>query len=182
MYSSIKVLFFFPFLGRGLGLTLGSVLTAEYGIRFTYLVFGIFAGVTSLSYIIVYHLFLRKIEKARLLSANQSLTFITVLSVSNWNMFFYCFPIFQSRMRRPSRTQQVLRAQRIVLGIYLINCRSIVSPIALLRSLGCNFHPHRYSHRCIVLWECLQVIANVFVMAKLFKPSKSFHSPAYCLC
>lgn len=151
MYSSIKVLFFFPFLGRGLGLTLGSVLTAEYGIRFTYLVFGIFAGVTSLSYIIVYHLFLRKIEKARLLSANQSLTFITVLSVSNLNMFFYCFPIFQSRMRRPSRTQQVLRAQRIVLGIYLINCRSIVSPIALLRSLGCNFHPHRYSHRCIVL-------------------------------
>lgn len=79
----LKFFFFFPFLGRGLGLTLGSVLTAEYGIRFTYLVFGIFAGVTSLSYIIVYHLFLRKIEQARLLSANQSLTFITVLSVSN---------------------------------------------------------------------------------------------------
>jgi hypothetical protein len=75
--------FFFPFLGRGMGLTLGSVLTAEYGIRFTYLVFGIFAGVTSLSYIIVYHLFLKKIEQARLLAANQSLTFITVLSVSN---------------------------------------------------------------------------------------------------
>ncbi|XP_046440928.1 uncharacterized protein LOC124191923 [Daphnia pulex] len=57
--------------GRGMGLTLGSVLTAEYGIRFTYLVFGIFAGVTSLSYIIVYHLFLKKIEQARLLAANQ---------------------------------------------------------------------------------------------------------------
>ena len=45
---------------------MGSILTSAYGIRFTYLMFSLLAGVTSLSYLITYRLFLRKIEEARL--------------------------------------------------------------------------------------------------------------------
>ena len=67
--------------GRAVGLTVGSLLIAEFGIRFAYLALGVLAGVTSIAYLFSYHLWLKKIENLRLNSTNQG-TFCWCLSVN----------------------------------------------------------------------------------------------------
>ena len=52
--------------GRALGLTIGSLLVAAYGLRFAYLTLGILAAGTSFFYLIAYHSVLKKMEKKRL--------------------------------------------------------------------------------------------------------------------
>lgn len=52
--------------GRALGLTIGSLLVAAYGLRFAYLAIGILAAGTSVFYLIAYHSVLRKMEQKRL--------------------------------------------------------------------------------------------------------------------
>ena len=57
--------------GRAVGLTVGSLLIAEFGIRFAYLALGVLAGVTSIAYLFSYHLWLKKIENLRLNSTKH---------------------------------------------------------------------------------------------------------------
>lgn len=75
-------------LGRGLGLTVGSIITSAYGIRMAYLVFGVLAGATSLFYLVSYHLFLKNVEQSRTLSSDQSIFL-------NFKVIFF----FQSRRK-----------------------------------------------------------------------------------
>ena len=58
-------------IGRAIGLTIGSILIAEFGIRVAYLTLGILAGVTSIIYLASYHLWLKKIEHNRINSTKQ---------------------------------------------------------------------------------------------------------------
>ena len=57
--------------GRALGLTIGSLLAAEWGLRFASLSLGILAGGTGFLYLIAYHLALKNIERDRLLKKSQ---------------------------------------------------------------------------------------------------------------
>ena len=67
--------------GRAVGLTVGSLLIAEFGIRFAYLALGVLSGVTSIAYLFSYHLWLKKIENLRLNSTKQG-TFCWCLRVN----------------------------------------------------------------------------------------------------
>jgi len=49
-----------------MGTTVGSILISNFGIRYTYQVFGILSGATSLVYLILYHSVLKKLEHQRL--------------------------------------------------------------------------------------------------------------------
>jgi hypothetical protein len=56
--------------GRGLGTSVGSALISRFGIRATYLAFGTTAGTTGVVYLVLYHWWLKKIEKKRLETRN----------------------------------------------------------------------------------------------------------------
>ena len=51
--------------GSGIGTSVGSVLISEYGLRTTYLFFSYLTFGTGFVYLVVYHLFLKKIRQQR---------------------------------------------------------------------------------------------------------------------
>ena len=59
--------------GRGIGLVAASLVISAYGIRFAYLALGILTFSTATLYMIVYHIFLKKLELKRFSKSKQGI-------------------------------------------------------------------------------------------------------------